>query len=245
MTDVDLGKTVATSKILFVDWLKHWLEQKKKFRGTSYSIGEVKRLLAAVPEDDTFRPVIILGLFYGFRRSEVLGLRWNDFDFAAKTIHIRNTVTKMTTLHRDSATKSESSNRILSMVPGTESHFEDLRKQLEQTHVLMGKQFSEEGYVCSWPNGKPFNPDYVSHQFKKILERTGLPMIRFHDLRHTAGSLLLEDGVDIKTIHKFLGHSHASTTVNTYLHGVYAKRRNRRQFYGAAAKVVACVRSFC
>lgn len=196
------------------------LPKKKRYRGTSYTIEEVKKLLAAVPEDDVYRPVIVLALFYGLRRSEVLGLTWSDFDFTAHTIHIRNTVTKMTTLHKSNATKSESSNRILNMVPGTESYFEKLLEQQKKAHELMGKEFTLQVHVCAWPGGKPFGPDYVSHQFIKVLARSGLPTIRFHDLRHTAGSLLLEDGVDIKTIQKFLGHSQASTTVNTYLHGV-------------------------
>lgn len=309
MADVDRGKSITTSKMLFVDWLKRWMEQKKnevrentyecyqiylkkhiipyfepkkltlskltaqhlqgyfntkleegqsactlrkhnaiingalteaykkeiihsnpadkltlpkkkRYRGTSYTIEEVKKLLAAVPEDDVYRPVIVLALFYGLRRSEVLGLTWNDFDFTAHTIHIRNTVTKMTTLHESNATKSESSNRILNMVPGTESYFEKLMEQQQQTYKIMGKEFTPHVRVCAWPGGKPFSPDYVSHQFKKVLARSKLPNIRFHDLRHTAGSLLLEDGVDIKTIQKFLGHSQASTTVNTYLHGI-------------------------
>jgi len=116
--------------------------------------------------------------------------------------------------------KSESSNRILSMVPGTESYFKMLMEQQKKTYKLIGIPFSMQVPVCAWPDGKPFNPDYVSRRFKKILEKNDLPIIRFHDLRHTAGSLLLADGVDIKTIQKFLGHSQASTTVNTYLHGV-------------------------
>ena len=74
--------------------------------------------------------------------------------------------------------------------------------------------------VCSWHDGCPLSPDYISHHFKLLLEKNKLPHIRFHDLRHTAGSLLLEDGVDIKTIQEFLGHSQASTTTNIYLHSI-------------------------
>ena len=196
------------------------LPKKKKYRGNSYTMAEVKKLLAAVPEEDGFRPVIILGLFYGLRRSEILGLTWNDFDFASRNIHVQNTVTKMTSLHQSNQTKSESSNRILCMVPGTESYFEKLMEQQKQLYKRIGLPFTLHVPVCAWPDGRPFHPEYISHQFKKILVKNDLPIIRFHDLRHTAGSLLLADGVDIKTIQKFLGHSQASTTVNTYLHGI-------------------------
>ena len=80
--------------------------------------------------------------------------------------------------------------------------------------------FSMQRQVCSWHDGCPLSPDYISHHFKFLLERNKLPHIRFHDLRHTAGSLLLEDGVDIKIIQEFLGHSQASTTTNIYLHSI-------------------------
>lgn len=110
-----------------------------------------------------FRPVIILGLFYGLRRSEVLGPTWNDFDFKAHTIHVRNTVTKMTTLHQSNQTKIESSNRILCMVPGTESYFEKLMAQQKQLYKRIGIPFTLHVPVYVWPDGKPFNPDYVSH----------------------------------------------------------------------------------
>jgi len=92
--------------------------------------------------------------------------------------------------------------------------------QQRQLYERIGIPFSLQASVCVWPDGKPFQPAYVSRQFKKVLVNNGLPIIRFHDLRHTAGSLLLADGVDIKTIQQFLGHSQASTTVNTYLHGI-------------------------
>ena len=80
--------------------------------------------------------------------------------------------------------------------------------------------FSMQRHVCVWHDGRSLGPDYVSHHFKLLLEKNKLPHIRFHDLRHTAGSLLLEDGVDIKTIQEFLGHSQASTTTNIYLHSI-------------------------
>lgn len=65
------------------------LPKKKRYRGAAYTVEQVKKLLAAVPEEDAFRPVILLALFYGLRRSEILGLTWNDFDFDARTIHVK------------------------------------------------------------------------------------------------------------------------------------------------------------
>ena len=106
------------------------------------------------------------------------------------------------------------------MVPGTEVYFQNLMDQQKKDLADLGHPFSLDNRVCVWPDGKPISPDYISHHFKLLLEKKKLPPIRFHDLRHTAGSLLLEDGVDIKTIQEFLGHKEASTTANIYLHSL-------------------------
>ena len=63
-----------------------------------------------------------------------------------------------------------------------------------------------------------FTPDYVSHAFLALIKRHGLPRIRFHDLRHTAGSILIQGGVDAKQVQQMLGHADISTTYNVYIH---------------------------
>lgn len=63
-----------------------------------------------------------------------------------------------------------------------------------------------------------FKPEYVSHRFAKLLERNDLPKIRFHDLRHTAGSILINSGHTVKQVQEFLGHEKASTTLDIYTH---------------------------
>lgn len=195
------------------------LPKKKKFHGTAYTLEETRTLLNC-SGDDPLRPAIVLGLFYGLRRSEVLGLRWRDINFESESVYIHRTVTRVVTLHENDDTKSECSRRRLRIVPGTELYFKDLMKRQKEQLADFGQTFSLDNPVCVWPDGRSLGPDYISHHFKLLLEKNKLPHIRFHDLRHTAGSLLLEDGVDIKTIQEFLGHSEASTTANIYLHSI-------------------------
>ena len=195
------------------------LPKKKKYHGTAYTLEETKTLLNC-SGDDPLRPAIVLGLFYGLRRSEVVGLRWCDINFEKQSIFVHRTVTRMVTIDEKDETKNECSRRRLSIVPGTEQYFKDLLQSHKEQISDCGEAFSMQRQVCSWPDGRPLSPDYISHHFKLLLEKNKLPHIRFHDLRHTAGSLLLEDGVDIKTIQEFLGHSQASTTTNIYLHSI-------------------------
>lgn len=195
------------------------LPRKKKFYGQSYSVEEVQQLLSVL-NDDPIRPAVILAVMYGLRRSEAVGLRWKDIDFKNKTMTICNTVTRMATVHELEETKNESSHRTLPLNPGTEEYLQSLRREQKETMLLCGNRFDDSCHVCTWPDGRSLQPDYVSQHFNQVLKKNNFRVIRYHDLRHTAGSMLLQKGIDIKTIQHFLGHSQASTTVNIYLHSI-------------------------
>ena len=81
------------------------------------------------------------------------------------------------------------------------------------------------GYVFPSPNGGPISPDSVFHMLHRVLERAGLPKIRFHDLRHTFSTLALQNGVDIKTVSGMLGHYSAGFTLDTYAHVTTAAQK--------------------
>ena len=97
------------------------LPKKKKFIGSAYSVAQANALLKVI-DGEPIKPAIILGLFYGLRRSEVLGLRWGDIDFQAGTIHIRNTVVKTKTRVEAEQTKSQASTRTLFIIPETRNY---------------------------------------------------------------------------------------------------------------------------
>lgn len=96
------------------------------------------------------------------------------------------------------------------------------RKRQLQERLLAGKHWKESGLVFTTTLGTPLHPRNVSHEFKAMLKAAKLPAIRFHDLRHTAATLLLAQGVDPRTIMETLGHSQISLTLNTYSHVVPA-----------------------
>ena len=190
---------------------------EEEFHGTAYEVDDAKKLLSAVI-GDAIEPAVYLGLYLGLRRSEVVGLRWRDIDFENDIVHVRNTVVRFKTISEMEKTKSRASKRDLYLPNGLKQYLLSWRKRTEMNRKLFGKDYQDRQHICQWADGRAYTPDYVSRRFRRILEVNHLPPIRFHDLRHTAGSLLINQGQSVKQVQEFLGHEKASTTLDIYTH---------------------------
>lgn len=193
------------------------LPKMKKHQGKAYT-AEQATLLLNVIKDEPIRAAIVLGLFLGLRRSEALGLRWQDIDFAKDEIRIRNTVVKILTTVEAEQTKSAASCRNLWMSPELKKFLLELKAEQEEMKAILGSAYEDTGHVCCWKDGRAFEPDYITHRFPKILKKNKLPIITFHELRHSCGSILLNAGVSPKAIQEYLGHEDIKTTMNIYTH---------------------------
>jgi integrase len=195
-----------------------------KFIGSFYDSDEVQKLFEAVKGTKLEIP-IFLGAFYGLRRSEAIGLKWDAIDFQNDTITIRHTVTscyldgKKVQAGTDT-TKTKSSMRTLPLVPVFKERLLRQREYQKNCRRLCGKCYNREysDYICVDELGNLIKPDYLTQVFPRILESHGLRRIRFHDLRHSCASLLLANGVSMKQIQEWLGHSDFATTANVYAH---------------------------
>ncbi|MCL2199098.1 MAG: site-specific integrase [Defluviitaleaceae bacterium] len=168
---------------------------------------------------DPLELVVLLTVFYGLRRSEVLGLRWDAIDFENNTVAIRHTVVQVAKeTHRQDSTKNESSNSVLPLPNMIKHELLKWREQQNYYKSLQPRDYIDEGYVCTYANGDLIKPNYVSQHFQLLLKRCGLPSIRFHDLRHSSASYLKYLGFDIKDIQTWLRHSDIQTTMNLYTH---------------------------
>ena len=209
--------------------------KKNEFKGSYYSADEI-HALTEIAEGTKLEIPVLLASFYGLRRSEVLGLKWDAIDFEANTLEIKHIVTqasidgKKVLVQADRA-KTKSSLRTLPLVPPIRDRLLMLKGQQETYRRLCGKSYNRDylGYLCVDEIGNIIRPNYVSEQFPKLLEKNGLRPIRFHDLRHSCASLLLANGVPMKQIQEWLGHSDFSTTANIYAHLDYASKLSSAQ----------------
>ena len=94
------------------------------------------------------------------------------------------------------------------------------------------KKKTNDQYVFPSPNGGPISPDSVNNMLKRVLERAGIPKVRFHDLRHTFATIALQNGVDIKTVSGMLGHFSAGFTLDTYAHVTTTAQKEAAQTMG-------------
>lgn len=204
--------------------------KQDKFYGNFYDRDELNKLFEAVTGTKMELPVL-LGAFYGLRRSEIVGLKWSAIDFEQNTITISHTVTscnldgKCVIVAKDT-TKTKSSRRTLPLVPYFHEKLLAVKAQQERNQKLCGRSYNREflEYICVDDIGDRFKPNYITSQFPKLLERNGFRKIRFHDLRHSCASLLLASGVPMKHIQEWLGHSDFSTTANIYAHLDYSSK---------------------
>ena len=204
--------------------------KKDRFIGSFYDAEEVNKLFE-VSKGTKLEFPILFGAFYGLRRSEALGLKWDAIDFENDSITIRHTVTSVTLdgkvqLVASDTTKTKSSLRTLPLVPFMKERLLVLKKEQENNRRLCGRSYHKQfaGYVCINEIGDLIKPHYVTEQFPKLLDANGLRRIRFHDLRHSCASLMLANGVPMKQIQDWLGHSDFSTTANIYAHLDYSTK---------------------
>ncbi len=198
--------------------------KKIRFESKPYNQAELDALFKAVKGTD-LELGVILAAFYGLRRGEAVGLKWDAIDFDNKTISIRHTVTqanidgKSTIIEKD-RTKTQSSNRSLPLVPPFEKLLHLMKQQQDLNKKLCGDcyNYDYEDYIYVNPMGERVKPGYLTQAFPAFLENHGMRRIRFHDLRHSCATLLYANGVALKDIQEWLGHSDISTTSNIYTH---------------------------
>ena len=194
------------------------MPKKVKFTGAKhYNERQIERLLECF-KGDPLDGIILITLFYGLRRSEAIGLRWQAIDFGSKTLTIEHTVIRVNKeIHKQDRTKNDSSCTAFPMPYKIINELKRLQSLQQMLKSLQPNDYVDEGYVFTKSSGEVFSPEYVSKHFKLILDKNNLPPIRFHDLRHSSANYLKSLGFDLKDIQTWLRHKDIQTTMNLYV----------------------------
>lgn len=159
----------------------------------------------------------------GMRRGEICGLKWYDFDEKNGTMRVRRSVSAgKGGVLEIGETKTDKGKRTIVLPPSTVELLK-LRKQSAMSDWIFPSLLNPE---------KPVAPNSAYQRLRAILRKEGLPMIRFHDLRHTFATHALKNGVDPKTLSGILGHTNASFTLDTYTHITEDMKRNASSVVG-------------
>lgn len=200
-----------------------------------------EEILAVIDEiglrDIKYETYFKLVLATGLRRGEACGLKWRDINWSKRTIHVQRGVVKLS--HQESITKdpkTASGDRMVYLSKEMCQLLKAWRKECEWDRAQTANEtVNEDDYLFRQPNGKPMNPCTFTYRFKLILKANNLPLdLNVHSLRHTNASLLISQGVDVRTVASLLGHAQASTTLDIYAHAFDKNKRKAQEKLGKA-----------
>lgn len=200
----------------------------KKYKATFLNRQEVEQLLQLFKDNVVELPVILCSI-YGFRRSEVLGLRWENVDFIKRTIYIVETLQQNTGGDYVDDTKSEDSTRTMPITERAYTLLLAKKQEQERMKQLLGDCYHVSDYVCTWQDGKIIKPNYLSSTFHAVVKDV-FKKVRLHDLRHSAATNLLEMGFTVAQVAEWLGHSSPEVTLKYYAH---ATKQSKMQIANA------------
>lgn len=182
------------------------------------SVDEVRRFLSAA-ESGTMHARWAIAVTLGLRQGEALGLRWHDIDLEHRELHVRMALQR----HPDgrlvlTQPKTRQSRRTIPLPPSVVASLRRHQHSQRDRRDAAGNDWAEQDLVFTTRHGRPVHPRNDYRTFRALLQRAEVRTIRLHDLRHTAASLLLAQGVHPRVVMEILGHSQISLTMNTYSH---------------------------
>lgn len=200
---------------------------------------QANQFLESVKESKYY-PLYALVLVTGLRLGEVIALRWENVDLDNKKIIIKlNAVivskeeqTEKGVLHSEvilQTPKTKKSLRTLYIEDPIVAMLKALREKQIRTNMEVGDAFVDSGFVFTNNHGRMMHPRSIQDHFKRAIKKANLPNLHFHCLRHTAATLMLYNGVDIKTVQEVLGHEEIQTTLDIYTHVMESRKQDAQR----------------
>lgn len=215
------------------------LPRNQRYQSTFYNAQQLQDLFDAIRDDPLYSLYKVVAL-YGLRRSEALGLKWDSVDFESNTLTIKHTVSKVTQAVEKDSTKTASSYRSFPLLQEVAAIFRAEQAAKAENRRLFGREYQPSEYIFTWPDGRLISPDHVTRHFSRLLKKHGLPHIRFHELRHSCASLLMNEGFTLKDIQEWMGHADIQTTANIYGHLDVARKQSMADKLGGVLGSHGC-----
>ncbi|RSS83973.1 site-specific integrase [Streptomyces sp. WAC06614] len=196
--------------------VKTTTHQPRRFR--PLTAAEARQFLDAA-RADRLHALYELALRTGLRKGELLGLLWEDLDLTTGTASIRRSLQRTRTgglTHLP--TKTRASERRIALPTECIHSLKEHKGRQDKERETAESAWQDSELVFTTPTGGPLDPANLTRRFRNFLNRAGLRCIRFHDLRHSTATLLLEQGVDLVVIKELLGHAHIGVTASVYAH---------------------------
>lgn len=189
----------------------------KKYKANFLDEKQTNMLIEKSKNTDIYIPIII-AIYTGMRRGEILGLMWSNINLEKGYIIVEQALYATSNGLKISLPKTEKSVRKIAIPKTLVKELKKCKIRQLKNRLKMGELYKENNMVCCNNDGSLINPKSFSRKFHKLLVANNLPLIRFHDLRHSHASLLVKLGVQPKVISERLGHSNINITMDLYSH---------------------------
>ncbi len=176
---------------------------------------EQARALLSAAKGGRYEAMLALALSTGMRQGELLGLAWGAVDLEAGSLRV---VRQLGTDGTFSSPKSRNSTRTIELNASTVAALREHRTRQLEERLIQGERWEDHGLVFGTHTGRPLGYRNVLRDFKTLLLKADIPEIRFHDLRHTAATLMLLADTPLHVVSRRLGHSSIVLRANTYAH---------------------------
>jgi len=206
----------------------------------------VERAELTIPDADQVRAIvkaaegswihlpILLGAATGMRRGEVFGLRWRDVDLDAGVLRVAGSLQRVDGQLRVVEPKTPRARRTVALPAAVIDLLRVHRKYQAERRLLLGEGWTDLDLVVEQGDGRPRDPDTITHRFTDVAAAAKVPGVRFHDLRHAYATSLLRGGVHPKVVSEALGHASTAFTMDVYSHVVPSMKEQAAEAIGKA-----------
>ncbi len=193
---------------------------------------EAQRFIA-VAHKSIYGPIWSLALLTGMRKGELLGLRWQDIDFEAGVLHVRQTVGALHGKTEYKKPKTARSRRDIDLADGILAVLRAHKTRQSTRRLELGPRWQDHDLVFPSTVGTPVNPDNCDQDFNRLIKKAGVKLIRIHDTRHSYATLAILNGIPINVVSQSMGHGDISTTLRTYAHVMPEQNRELARKMGS------------